>query len=395
MMKFDVLIVGGGLAGGTLALALEPLGLKVAMVEAITDEQRHASPAGDRALALARGSVDIFKQLGIWPSVSKHATPIKTIHVSDKGHFGKTRLSATELGVDSLGHVITARYLEMAVADLCRQRQIEIMCPAKVTGLNTEATAIKVELANHGKSTHCQSRLVVAADGGNSQIRQWVGIGYEVNDYHQKALVANISTEIPHDYVAFERFTETGPLAMLPLQASRCAMIWTHGEKNAGEMLALAPHAFEASLQDTFGWKLGRLKLEGKVKAFPLCLIRAQRLFAERVALVGNAAHQLHPVAGQGFNLGLRDVVALARLLESQNHHGGDPGAFTMLEKYAKARASDHNRTIGFSHGLIDLFVPSTIPVTLGRNLGLMVLDHLPTVKHWFARHAMGMAEDS
>jgi len=391
MTRFDVLIVGGGLAGASLALALEPLGLRVALVEAVTERQRIASAAGDRALALARGSVDIFQELGIWKHVGEHATPIKTIHVSDKGHFGKTRLHASDLGLEDFGHVVTARHLEKAVFEAGRKRAIEYICPATVTGLQTEATEIQIELESKEQLKRCRSRLVVAADGGNSRIRQWAGIGQWVNDYQQTALVANVLTEIPHHFVAFERFTDTGPLAMLPLQGSKCAMIWTHERKNAREILSLTPQDIQVRLQETFGWKLGRLKLEGNVKSFPLCLIRAKRLFAERIALVGNAAHQLHPVAGQGFNLGLRDVMALSRLLEKRVLQGGDPGALTLLEKYAKGRLSDHNKIIGFSDGLIDLFTPATIPLALARNLGLTALDHLPMAKRWFARQAMGM----
>jgi len=395
MTTYDVLIVGGGLAGGSLALALEPLGLKVMLVEAVTDEQRSKSPAANRTLALARGSVEIFRQLELWPGIAEHATPIEMIHVSDRGHFGKTRLSADELDLDNFGHVITARHLEAAVSKMCREKGLEIICPARVMGLKVKSTEVEIELSHRGQALACRARLVVAADGGNSQIRQWTGIGQMVHDYHQAALVGSIVTEIPHHHIAFERFTESGPLAMLPLQGPKCAMIWTHHKRDVRKMLALSPNSFEVCLQETFGWKLGRLRLEGSVQSFPLRLIRAQRLFSERVALVGNAAHQLHPVAGQGFNLGLRDVITISRLLKMQIEHGRDPGAFSLLEKYAVERAPDHNRIISFSDGLIDLFIPSSPPLALARNIGLMALDHLPVAKRWFARHAMGMAPDS
>lgn len=395
MKHFDVLIVGGGLAGGSLALALEAMGLNTAVVETLSPRERIQSPAGDRALALARGSIQIFRQLAVWPRVDEHATPITSIHVSDRGHFGKTRLDAEELGVDSFGQVVVARFLETALAELCQEKAIELLCPARVTGLDIQAKWVRITLDQQGSVDQCTARLVVAADGGNSQVRQWVGIGQTVHDYHQSALVGTIKTELPHQGVAFERFTPSGPLAMLPLQRSRCAMIWTRDENDGHRLRALSKSVIEHRLQETFGWRLGHLQVEGNLKSFPLWLIRAQRLFAERVALVGNAAHQLHPVAGQGFNLGLRDVIVLARLLEKQMEQGGDPGAFSVLEKYAKARAPDHNRIIGFSDGLIELFVPSRPPLAMARNLGLMALDHLPPVKRWFARHAMGMAEDS
>ncbi|WP_022950187.1 2-octaprenyl-6-methoxyphenyl hydroxylase [Methylohalobius crimeensis] len=392
MKTYDVLIVGGGLAGASLALALEPLGLKIALVEAIPATQRSASPSGDRALALAKGSVEIFQELGIWSEVRSRATPIEHIQVSDRGHFGKTRLHARDMGVEAFGQVIAARDLEAALAGACERGGMEILCPARVSGLEVVSDAVEVSLLRDEQALHCRARLVVAADGGQSKVRQWVGIGQQVHHYGQIALVSTVRSELPHHFTAYERFTPSGPLALLPLTRGNSALIWTHSIKEARMAQAMPTDRFEQRLQKTFGWKLGRLNLVVPVRGFPLRLIRADRLFSERVALVGNAAHQLHPVAGQGFNLGLRDVAVLARLLTEQVQRKGDPGAFTLLERYARLRASDHNRIIGFSDGLVRWFLPSLPPLALARNLGLVALDHWMYGKRAFARHAMGMA---
>ncbi len=391
MKTYDVLIVGGGLAGASLALALKPLGLSLAVVETLSPQAKRASPAGDRALALALGSVEIFRQLAVWDKASPKAVPIHHIHVSDRGHFGKTRLHAAELGVEALGYVIPARELEQAVSEACALRSVPFICPAEVTGLKVAGNWVDVQLKSDRETWRCQARLVVAADGGNSRIRQWMGIGQRVQDYGQVALVSTVECEKPHRFTAYERFTRSGPLALLPLAKRRCALIWSQETRRARRLQALPSVEMVARLQQAFGWKLGTLELVAPVRAFPLRLIRAERLFGERVVIVGNAAHQLHPVAGQGFNLGLRDVMALAELLEEQRRQGGDPGALSLLERYAEARISDHDRVIGFSDGLIRWFSLTTPVSTLGRNLGLLALDHLPGLKRRFSYRAMGL----
>ena len=395
METCDVLIVGGGLAGASLALALKPLGLSVVVVETLTPETKLASPAGDRALALAQGSVEIFQQLEVWSQVVSLATPIRHIHVSDQGHFGKTRIHASELGVPALGYVIPARDLERAVVDVCDRRSVRFICPAEVTGLQVQGDHAAVRLNCHGETRLYQTQLVVAADGGNSKVRQWMGIGQQVHDYSQVALVSMVESERHHQNTAYERFTPSGPLALLPLPKRRNALIWTQGKRQAWKLLSLPSRDIESRLQHAFGWKLGRLKLVAPIRGFPLRLIRAERLFAERVAIVGNAAHQLHPVAGQGFNLGLRDVMVLARLLEDQQRRNGNLGALGLLERYAKARLDDHDRIISFSDGLIRWF-SLTAPISaLGRNLGLLALDHIPRLKRWFSYQAMGLSQQS
>ncbi len=393
MKTYDVVIVGGGLAGSSLALALCRLGLSIALVEASSLEQRWNSPAGERALALAKRSIDILAELGIWPRIQEKATPIQHIHVSDRGHFGKTRLNATEMGLDAFGQVVLAKELERTLAEACAEEEVEIFSPVEVTGLQLEANAAKVSLNVNGHMLYCRARLVVAADGGRSKVRRWVGIGETRYDYDQTAIVGTIRSELPHRYTAYERFTASGPLALLPLLGRTCALIWSCSKEEASLIQSLPLEQFEQRLQEAFGWKLGSLKLVTPLRSFPLSLIRAKRLFSERVVLVGNSAHQLHPVAGQGFNLGLRDVAVLTGLMKEYLRHGYDPGAFTLLEQYAKMRFLDHERVTKLSHSLVEWFSVSLYPVALSRNLGLIALDHLPLGKSLLAKQAMGTAE--
>ncbi|MCX8049261.1 MAG: 2-octaprenyl-6-methoxyphenyl hydroxylase [Methylohalobius sp.] len=390
MKTCDVLIVGGGLTGASLALALAELGLNISLAEAVSVRERCDSSGGERALALAKGSVGIFSRLGIWPNLCERATPIRHIHISDRGHFGKTRLNASDLGVDAFGQVLLAKDLERVLAEACAKKGIEILCPARLIKLEVRFNAVEASLIQNGQRLIRRARLLVAADGGKSQVRRWVGIGQTTHDYGQTAVIGTVYPESPKLFTAFERFTATGPLALLPLPRGRSALIWTLPHKEACSIQAMPLKQFEQHLQEAFGWKLGRLHLDSPLYGFPLRLIRAERLFAERVALVGNAAHQLHPVAGQGLNLGLRDVAVLARLLVKHLKRGGDPGAFTVLERYAKLRSYDHDRIIGFSHALALWFTPTVLPLVLTRNLGLLALDLWPLGKRLLVEQAMG-----
>ncbi len=384
---YDILIAGGGLAGNCLALALQDSGLKIAIIEAQTAEQLRNSPAGDRALALAAGTVNMLETLGVWQDVST-ATPIRQIHISDRGHFGKTRLSARQQKVDALGYVITARDIETHVADRVEQAQIPRFCPARVVGLMAGDQAIHVSIKQQQQSRALSARLLVGADGGNSSVRKLLDIPQQVSHYGQTALVTTVKADLPHHNTAYERFTESGPLALLPLADNQLSVVWTRRHDDAEALMAGSEAEFLSRLQDCFGYKLGQLHLTAPRRAFPLTLIRAETMSAPRVILIGNAVHQLHPVAGQGFNLGLRDVVQLAELLQSQ----ADPGNPEVLADYVKSRQSDHDKTIAFTDNTVKLFSNSWLALAAARNAGLTMLDHLPFAKNLLAQHAMGLA---
>ena len=389
-MDFDLLIIGGGLVGGSLALALQATPLRIGLVEALSDAERRASPAGDRALALSRSTAQSLAGLGLWDAVAARAMPIRHIHVSDRGHFGKTRLHAAEADVDALGHVLLARHLEDAIQSRLDETAVSRLCPARVMGLKAGPDRVFVTLKEGEETRNISARLCVAADGGNSTVRTLLGIEQRVQEYGQTAIVAEVQTERPTRHTAYERFTVTGPLAFLPLAAHRSSVVWTLADEEAADMLQRGDAEFIASLQEAFGHWLGGLSLVSRPQGFPLRLIQAGRMDDDRVILIGNAMHQLHPVAGQGFNLGLRDAAMLAEHLEIQTRLGADIGAADFLARYAATRRRDLERVVRFTDSLVRLFSNDGTPLALLRNLGLLTLDHLPFAKRMLCRHAMG-----
>ena len=388
--EYDVVIVGGGLAGNCLALALKDSGLKVAIVEANTRGQQQLSPAGDRALALAYGTVTLLDALGIWQGIAHAATPIKTIHVSDRGHFGKTRLSAEQERVEALGYVITARDLEGYVSGQVEAAAIEQICPARLAGLHSGTEDIGLSLKIADEATVISAKLLVGADGGLSSVRKLLGIAQEVTDYGQTALVTTVKSSLPNHYTAYERFTSSGPVALLPAGERQSAVVWTRTREDAEMCLSANENEFIAELHRCFGYWLGELTLAAPRRAFPLTLIRAEKMVVGRAVIIGNAAHQLHPVAGQGFNLGLRDVAALAETLIRQHSQGLDIGDAGVLEAYADARKRDHDQTIRFTDQLIHIFSNDWLLFATARNAGLWLLDQIPLFKSLLSRQAMG-----
>ena len=387
---YDVLIIGGGLAGNCLALALQQSDLKIAIIEASTAEQLRNSPAGDRALALASGTVKMLDALGVWQRAKSAATAIEKIHISDQGHFGKTRLSAKQEGVIALGYVITARDLESAVADLVDQAGIEQICPARVMGIASDDTFAHISLKQGQESHNLSAKLVVGADGGQSSVRKLLGIEQSVTEYQQTAIVTTIKTAEAHDNTAFERFTTSGPLALLPFK-DEYAVVWTRNTDDAEQLMLESEAGFIESLQACFGYKLGQFTLTAPRRSFPLSLIQAKSMYSGRAVIIGNAVHQLHPVAGQGFNLGLRDVVQLAEMILKAAEQGTDIGAQQLLKQYAQQRQKDHDTVINFTDSVVKLFSNEWLSLAVARNTGLALLDFIPGAKKQLARYAMGL----
>jgi len=388
---YDVLIVGGGLVGGSLALALSGKGLRVGVVESVSEERRKASSAGERALALAWGSAQILDQIGVWRGAEKKAAPIRHIHVSDRGRFGKLRMSAEREGVPALGYVATARTLEDEIAAALAARAVPVICPACVVGLKAGGEAVHASVRRGDESLNLTARLLVAADGGNSTVRKLLEIGQTSRDYGQTAIVAEVETGRGGDFTAYERFTPAGPLAFLPVGKKRYSVVWTQQTDDAADLLSVSEGEFVKQLQSAFGFWLGRIALASRRQGFPLKLIRAERMTDERVVLIGNAAHQLHPVGGQGLNLGLRDVALLAEMLVAKRAFGEDIGEKSFLERYAQARRDDLDRVIQFTDSTVRLFSNDYAPVALARNVGLLALDRLVPGKRLLTRYAMGL----
>jgi 2-octaprenyl-6-methoxyphenol hydroxylase len=389
----DVLIAGGGLVGASLACALGRAGLDVAVVEAhafLVDQQPNYD---ERSIALAQGSQRIFAGLGLWDALADQVCPIHTIHVSDRGRFGFTRLRREEEGVPALGYVASARILGNALIRELQQRPgVQLIAPAQLADFAIGDTAVEVGLHVDGEAVRHRTRLLVAADGVNSTVRDRLGIGTRQWDYGQTAVIANVTPEQPHHNVAYERFTDSGPMALLPLLGDHCALVWTVHAQQTEELLELGDAAFLARLQERFGHRLGRFTRVGGRHAYRLQLVRAREAVRPRLALVGNAAHTLHPVAGQGFNLGLRDVAALAEVIIDARRDGVDFGDLGVLKRYADWRQADHSRVVAFTDGMVRVFSQPLPPVAWLRDAGMLALDLLPPAKRWFGRLTMGRA---
>ncbi len=391
MNRYDLLIVGGGLVGAALGCALGDRGLRIGLVEAHPFRADSHPGYDDRTLALSYGSRRIFEGLGLWQALAPEATPIQAIHISDRGRPGMAHLDGAGQGVEALGYVLTARVIGAALLSrLERLPGVELLCPASLEDLTLHSEAAQAEVILNGQSVNLEARLLVAADGARSRVRQRLGIEALRWDYGQAAVIANVSPELPHRNRAFERFTEAGPVALLPLGEDRCAAICTVREADLESVLALDDAGFARLLSDRFGDRLGAFLKVGRRQSYPLSLVKSREHIRHRVAVIGNAAHTLHPIAGQGFNLGLRDVAALAELVADAAD--ADPGAPALLERYAQWRRWDQRRAIAFTDGLARLFVNPLGPVRLARNLGLLAFDLAPPAKRWLARQTMGLA---
>jgi 2-octaprenyl-6-methoxyphenol hydroxylase len=394
-LKYDIVIAGGGMIGTSLALALAPLGLRVAVVEAVARKSSSQPSFDERTTALSRSTQRMFEAMELWPEIVAASTPIRSIHVSDQGRFGFSHIDAAEQGVEALGYVVINRVLgsvlQAALADL---DGVDVLCPARIVDVELapdKATAT-IETDNGRQSLDCA--LLVAADGANSAVRNMLGITAQKNSYGQFAVIGNVVPERPIENMAYERFTEQGPLAILPLADDRAGFIWTVSEEDADRVMALDDEGFLAELQQEFGFRLGEFTRVGKRASYPLILSKALRLTATRSVLVGNSAHGLHPVSAQGFNLGMRDVAAIVDCIADACRETPecDPGSADILGRYAEWRRSDQQKLVRFTDGLVKLFGSKRRPLRALRNVGMLGFDLVPGVRSVFAKHTMGLA---
>jgi len=391
MQQYDVIIIGGGMVGASLACALSGQGMRIAMVESVRADTRSEPGYDDRAIALAYGTRRIFDGLHLWQALVPEATPIHRIHVSDRGHFGMARMDRDDEGLPAIGYVVPARAIGQALdAALAGRDDVAQFCPATVTAVRRQDAAVEVEIDRDGKPLTVSARLIVAADGADSSVREQFGIGHREHDYGQTAIVTNVTPQLPHENIAYERFTDSGPLALLPMSEQRCAVVLTVATEQADAFMALDDSAFLAALQARFGYRLGRLERVGRRQAWPLRLLRATASVAERLALVGNAVHTLHPIAGQGFNLGARDVAVLAEVLVDALRAGEDPGTLAVLQRYGDWRRSDHENVTVFTDGLARVFSMPLPLLGVARTAGLLAFDLLPPAKRLLTRLTMG-----
>ena len=391
---FDIVIAGGGMTGSCLALALAPLGLQIAVVEAVARGDPIQPSFDDRSTALSRSSQRMFAAIGLWPEIAAASVPIASIHVSDRGNFGFSHFDAAEQQVEALGYVVVNRVLgEVLQKALSGLQGLDFLCPARIVEARQEDDHVRLIADASGASRELTCSLLVGADGAKSTVRHLLGIRSSHIDYGQSAVTGNVLPEIPPANRAWERFTEGGPLALLPLTEGRAAFIWTLPSAEADSVMQLSEGAFLDRLQQAFGLRLGAFAKAGRRSSYPLALTRAARLTARRSVLIGNAANCLHPVAAQGFNLGLRDVAALcdciAGVLSSNRAGIGEDG---MLRAYIDWRRADHRQVAYLTNGLVRLFGSKLAPVRALRALGMLGLDLVPGARLLFARQTMGLA---
>jgi 2-octaprenyl-6-methoxyphenol hydroxylase len=390
----DIVIVGGGMVGASLAVALAPLGLEVVLIESVPHDSISQPSFDERTTALSNGSRRILQTLGVWRDVEAQASPIRKIHVSDQGRFGFARIDAAEQGLAALGYVVANRALGRALWSRLQSGRVRVFCPAEVLRISPGETGATVEIAQDGGTARIEARLVVAADGVQSAVRGAFGVASESHDYQQIALITTVLPQHFHDHVAYERFTGNGPLALLPLDGGRCTLVLTLSPAAADSAMAWSDVEFLAEVQSRFGFRLGRFLKAGRRVPYPLSLTRAERTSAARCVIIGNAAQGLHPVAGMGFNLGLRDVACLAELIAERRHVPDfDAGAAGTLAEYDAWRAADRRGVIAFTDGLVRLFANPLGVVQRMRNAGLLAFDLLPPAKSALSRLSSGGGE--
>lgn len=395
----DVLIVGAGMVGASTALGLSKLGLDVVMIDAFAfskDIPEYTPSYDARSTALSWGTREILEQLDVWTDIEPSVCAIEQVHVSEKGCFGTTRMHAAEYGQEALGYVVPNQCLGQSLLSKVYERSLPFYSGVKVSHISQGKDFHQVHLNSIEQPQQqkvLNTRLMVIADGTESSTAKLLGIAYQVEKYSQHALVANVSTALPNEGIAFERFTKKGPLAMLPLRESDCALVWTHDEKEIQAHLDMSDAEFCKALEESFSERLGPIERCGERVSYPLKLVRAEEQCRAGVLLLGNAAHSLHPVAGQGFNLAIRGVAAFLAYIDEAAKQGLDYRSLARLNKFCQSRMDDQNKTIALSDQLVKVFANPSHILNLARDIGLVGLDNIAPLKTIFAERAMGLAD--
>ena len=389
--RHDVVIVGGGLVGASLAIALVRQGVEVGLVEAAPAGQMPAV-FDQRNLSFSSATVNALPALGVMQQLRTPTAPIRRIHISRQGDFGRVRLEAQDYGRSTFGQVVVARdFGEALEARLAGLSQLTRYRPARFVDFAPDEAghrALRIADAEGERTLH--ARLVVAADGTRSAVREALGIGVDEHDYGQTLLVARVRATQAPDGTAYERLGDDGPTALLPRGDRHWGVVHGVAREQAETVAALDDAAWLARLQHAVGWRIGRLVASGERSAYPIVRVVAQRLVADRAVVLGNAAQTIHPIGAQGFNLGLRDALTLAEEIA----RGDDPGAASRLAAYAARRREDRERTLAFSDGLARLTANPSPLLKPVRSAGLVAMEAQPSLQAFLVGGAMGFRGD-
>ncbi|WOC27199.1 2-octaprenyl-6-methoxyphenyl hydroxylase [Pseudoalteromonas sp. N1230-9] len=385
--QFDVVIIGGGMAGASCALGLKQSNkqLSIAVIEANEVSADYHPSFDDRSIALAQQSVQYLKSINAFDCQAPFAAAIKKVTVSDRGHFGKTHIDCQEYGHDALGYVVEVNPFGRSLHQQLTRTDVSLFCPDTVAKLEYQSDCANITLSS---GEQLSAKLVVIADGAHSQSRKLANIEFNTRAYQQAAIIANIEVAAGHHHHAFERFTEHGPMALLPMSNNRYSLVWCMEPEQIEHTMALEDDAFLAELQKAFGYCGGSFSKVGMRASYPLVYGKAESLSSHRTVLIGNAGHAIHPIAGQGFNLGLRDVQLLCDMANRS-----DLGDYAFTRYYSQTRSKDITTVMTLTDSLVRLFSNSSRLLALGRSIGLFSMDLFSSLKTPLAKQLMGQVK--
>ena len=388
--QYDLVIVGGGLIGMSLAVALANTSLSILLLEQHQAAPVNANMLDMRTTGLTRSSEKVFSAAGVWQNLRQYATAIESLEISELGAYGSARIDGNKHGISPIGYMLPNQHLISVLSEkLAQHSNIKILSPAVLISMQQVAEGVELWVDQNGQEHTYTTALLVGADGANSKVRDLLSIGVTRKDYGQSAIVTNVLPQLPHNNAAYERFTEFGPLAVLPVQENHCALIWTHATDNASKYIEMSDENFLQCLQTEFGYRLGKFLQVGKRAAYPLSLTTSESLYKSQAVLIGNAAQSVHPVAAQGLNLGLRDVQTLVELIKTYDFKVGN---YTqVLEDYEQMRIPDREHVIRLTDGLTRVFAAQGKPLKSLRSLGIRMVGSLPLVQRTLLRRNLGM----
>jgi len=388
---FDIAIVGAGAVGGALACALAQSGFRIALVEKTAVSAKQQPAFDERHLGFSRSTRVALDGLGLWQAMAGRAVAVSRIHVSSRGRFGSVMMDARDEGLDALGYVLPAREIGRVLhGAIAQQPDIHMFAPAELISADTDQDAATLEIEQDGQPLTIRADLLIGADGAQSQVREQFAIGSTRWEYDQSAVIANLDVDRLEPGLAYERFIDQGAIALLPRNESGYAVICSVANSRADQLMQMSDAAFAAEMADCMGGRIASIARVGQRHRFPLALVRANEAVRNRLVLIGNAAHFIHPVAAQGFNLSMRDVAALVEVLVRAREVGKSPGDIHVLSEYADWRKQDERIMVAFTDGLIRLFTNPLLPAALLRQQGLLALRYFPPLRHLFTRAVTG-----